>query len=333
VTPHESSKVVTYNIVIFADQAQSLPWFLNNPCRCCGQNDHSLLRIENEGDYRKMIYGCPVVLIGDDAVDASKQVQHNYLKYRACPAKMVEKYAYCPEAIEAALQTYQKKGDGAYLSQRSLTEFIDEARRKYIGKQDHDVFRRSDYLHSPLSDFSINESKVDMCDIRAPIFCDLDGVLVDFEAGIKKIFKKLPNEIPKKVMWATVAKVRGFYANLPWMKDGKELWESIKRFNPIILTAAPKGSWAEKQKREWVNRELGAQVRMIVSTTKYEHCPPSIPPAILIDDRNSHCENWTRAGGNAILHSSATATIGRLTESQIQFNEMPPLDFLKTIFG
>jgi hypothetical protein len=36
--------------------------------------------------------------------------------------------------------------------------------------------------------------------------------------------------------------------NLPWMPDGRNLWDHIKEFEPVILTGIPRGNWASSQK-------------------------------------------------------------------------------------
>lgn len=62
------------------------------------------------------------------------------------------------------------------------------------------------------------------------IFCDLDGVLVDFNSGVKKLFNgRSPDELPNQgMMWGAISKSDQFYANLPWTEDGKVLWDAIK---------------------------------------------------------------------------------------------------------
>ena len=145
--------------------------------------------------------------------------------------------------------------------------------------------------------------------------------MVDFEGGVSTLLHKPINEMTKKELWSRAARTEGFYSHLPWTVDGKILWEMIEQYNPIILTAAPRGSWAEKQKREWVDRELGVDVRMIVSTRKYEECPPTNPPAILIDDKMVHCQAWEEAGGMAIFHIDAASTIYCLQDMGLQMDK------------
>ena len=70
------------------------------------------------------------------------------------------------------------------------------------------------------------KSKQATISATVPIFCDLDGVLVDFDAGVQKLFKnKKAAEISPKVLWPKLATTPGFYEDLPWMHDGRRLWQ------------------------------------------------------------------------------------------------------------
>jgi len=93
------------------------------------------------------------------------------------------------------------------------------------------------------------------------IFCDLDGVLVDFDYGVKKILKKSPDQLPECLMWAVIKKTPNFYTNLYWTHDGKQLWNFIKDFQGVqLLTGIPRGfKDAITQKKSWCNSELGNQ--------------------------------------------------------------------------
>jgi len=142
------------------------------------------------------------------------------------------------------------------------------------------------------------------------IFCDLDGVLADFDAGVARLFGKGPAEVPKKQMWPRIASQKengGFFASLPWMPNGQRLWRTISGLtpSPIILTGVPMGGWAPQQKIEWCKRELGSQVPVItcLSRDKYKYCKIASDDgvsrivSILIDDREDAREPWINAGG------------------------------------
>jgi hypothetical protein len=37
------------------------------------------------------------------------------------------------------------------------------------------------------------------------VFCDLDGVLVDFDSGVKSLFNgSSPNDVPQSIMWGRI---------------------------------------------------------------------------------------------------------------------------------
>lgn len=133
------------------------------------------------------------------------------------------------------------------------------------------------------------------------LYCDLDGVLADFEGGVVKCIGKKPDELSSGVMWSALRKTPGFYENLEWRDEGRQLWNAIKKYNPIILTGCPSGGWAEQQKRNWCARELGPDVRVITCATKDKpkYC---VEGAILVDDRDKVRSEWTKKGGKFILY-------------------------------
>lgn len=133
------------------------------------------------------------------------------------------------------------------------------------------------------------------------LYCDLDGVLANFEDGVVKCIGKKPDDLTSGFMWATLRKTPGFYENLEWREEGRQLWDAIKKFNPIILTGCPRGGWAEQQKRNWCARELGPDVRVITCDTKDKpkYC---VEGSILIDDRDKVRREWTKKGGKFILY-------------------------------
>ncbi len=92
---------------------------------------------------------------------------------------------------------------------------------------------------------------------KVQVYCDLDGVLVDFAHGIKQIFdNRAPEEIPKPTMWEGVTSVDSFYENLPWTPDGKQLWTAIQPLSPDILTGVPYYVNSRREKVNWCRREL-----------------------------------------------------------------------------
>jgi len=135
------------------------------------------------------------------------------------------------------------------------------------------------------------------------LFCDLDGVLADFNAGVKSRFKKYPVEMNQQLMWGLINKSSTFFELLPWMERGEELWNSIRKYDPIILTGVPYGNkTAAEQKRKWCAKNLGEHVKVICcnSKDKPKYC---LDESILIDDRPNIANDWKEKGGEFILYT------------------------------
>lgn len=111
-----------------------------------------------------------------------------------------------------------------------------------------------------------------------------------------------------------------FYNSLEKMPDADQLFYGVE--NPIICTGKPMGNWAESQKREWVAREYGADVPVIVcyAREKGEFAAKKVSNdgrlhgAILIDDRESNRGAWEALGGCFILHTSASKSLAELKD-------------------
>ena len=155
------------------------------------------------------------------------------------------------------------------------------------------------------------------------IFCDMDGVLVDFDQGYKDLTYKSTshaNEQGKTEFWNIFRKSldeKGlkeydYWVNLPWIKpDGKTLWEFIKPYSPYILTAPSLDPGSKQGKREWVERELPEAKNIYFR--KAESKPTFAGKnKILIDDRKDTVDAWTANGGIGIYHTSAANTIKEL---------------------
>ena len=149
------------------------------------------------------------------------------------------------------------------------------------------------------------------------LFVDLDGVLVDFELGVKIVTGSHPSHLPPRVMWPQLARSPGFYEHLHWMSDGQELWAAVKHRNPIILTGLPLGRWAEPQKRAWCARELGPSVPVITCLSRdkarvAKDVTPSGHTPVLVDDRDWLRGSWEAMGGVFVHHTDAATSIGAL---------------------
>jgi len=145
------------------------------------------------------------------------------------------------------------------------------------------------------------------------IYCDLDGVLTDFDGAYLKLTGiDLSNKFhdgPK--FWEPINKAGvEFWTNMDWKNDGKRLWKYIQKHNPKILSAPSRNVESRIGKISWVERELPG-VELILKYAKNKK-DLSEPNSILIDDRPENINDWIEAGGIGILHLNTKHTIDQL---------------------
>jgi hypothetical protein len=143
------------------------------------------------------------------------------------------------------------------------------------------------------------------------LFLDLDGVLADFDRGVREVTGQPPEALPLRSMWAALARAPRFFETLAFMEDAELLWRFCAPYQPTILTGLPLGSWAPAQKRRWVARMLGASVPVITCMSR-EKPRYSGPGHVLVDDRAEAGAGWEAKGGTFVHHRSASASIDAL---------------------
>ena len=97
------------------------------------------------------------------------------------------------------------------------------------------------------------------------IFIDMDGVLTDFERRFEQFAGVTPDEYmsqktiqvgEKKAneeFWDLVDEQVGvrFWAGMPWMPEGEELYKYIKKYKPTILTSPSRNEASKIGKGVW----------------------------------------------------------------------------------
>ena len=168
------------------------------------------------------------------------------------------------------------------------------------------------------------------------IYCDMDGVLVDFDEGYKELTGVSTHHADsqgKKEFWKAFRQglkdkdisEESYWANLNWMSDGKKLWDYISPYNPYVLTApAVNFDFPEelrysrdynesiKGKIDWGQRL--SNMRKMYFRSAARKADFAGPGKILIDDRKDTIDAWNANGGIGILHTSAVNTIKQLKE-------------------
>jgi len=166
------------------------------------------------------------------------------------------------------------------------------------------------------NDEKMREEKEDKGTGGYKIYCDMDGVLCDFDKRFMEFSNGMPpgkyeSKFGKKAFWKLISeKGVGYWVGIPWMLDGKQLWNYIKPYNPSLLSAPSMEESSRLGKRLWVRNNIpGTKLILRSAEQKQEFANPN---AILIDDRPSNIEQWRAKGGIGILHTSADETIEQL---------------------
>ena len=145
------------------------------------------------------------------------------------------------------------------------------------------------------------------------IYCDMDGVLVDFDRGFKDQFGCYPGELARPDMWEKILHTPDYWFNLPPKDDALELISYIKNFDFAILTGLPHHGFdkANIEKRRWIEKHIGPNIEIIccLSKEKQNYLQEG---DILIDDYQPNIDRWITAGGLGILHQSTIQTISIL---------------------
>lgn len=101
------------------------------------------------------------------------------------------------------------------------------------------------------------------------LFCDLDGVLVDFDAGVQKLFGKPADQVPSNRLWPAIHdSSKHFFRDLSWMADGEELWDALQR-SPCtvnILTGVSMRGAVVQDKYEWCRQHLCVETNLVDMT-------------------------------------------------------------------
>ena len=148
------------------------------------------------------------------------------------------------------------------------------------------------------------------------LFLDADGVLADFDDGVRKLLGASPKQYIAKhgrgTFWKRLARAKNFYGKLPEMPDARQLFDGVKHLQPTILTGLPLGTWAAPQKVEWAARHFpGVPIVTCMAREKHKHMQPG---DVLVDDREKHREAYEKAGVIFVHHKNAEDSLKQLAK-------------------
>ena len=158
------------------------------------------------------------------------------------------------------------------------------------------------------------------------IYCDMDGVLCDFDKKFDHYYGIPPREYyttkgSKAFEEAVNEAGIEFWSKMDWMPGGQELWSIIGKYNPYILTSPSKFKYAKEGKQEWINNNLNPQPKKILfAQTGDKHSMMTADPknSMLIDDYWPNLAPWKALGGIAIMHKDINKTKDILSKFRIQ---------------
>jgi hypothetical protein len=101
---------------------------------------------------------------------------------------------------------------------------------------------------------------------KVTVFCDLDGVLADFDSAVLQVRKENPRLHNCTKIWDIVNSKPGFYRNLPLTADAMDLWSKLvdnPQINLQVLTAVSMGHGVAEHKFAWCKQFLayGGNIR------------------------------------------------------------------------
>jgi len=149
------------------------------------------------------------------------------------------------------------------------------------------------------------------------IYCDLDGVLSNFDSRFQQYGNMSPakyeEKFGKEKFWKVVDdQGEQFWSQMNWMKDGKELWSYIKKYKPTLLSAPSRANSSRVGKHKWVKQHLPNTKLILVDAANKQNY--SSFHKLLIDDNSKNIDQWRAKGGTGILHKSANQTISELKD-------------------
>jgi len=163
------------------------------------------------------------------------------------------------------------------------------------------------------------------------IYCDMDGVLVNFERGAElavghRFMSSVLDSVKKEDQERILKLKEIFWSNLPMMPDAMRLWRVITKYDAQILSA--EASWDREAgvkysrigKMMWVKKNLGVslnRVHIVKRSEKKYYAQSEAGSNLLIDDFKDNIIEFERAGGKTIYHQSVSHTLDQLKKHGI----------------
>lgn len=159
------------------------------------------------------------------------------------------------------------------------------------------------------------------------VYIDMDGVLADFDNGVRRLCHREPlnqsccTHAETDALWDDIRQVPHFYAQLDPIEGSIAMVQAIYAQlgdRCQILTGIPKPHRhienTIEDKVEWVRRLVSVDIRVniVYRAEKQQFCTG--PQDILIDDYDKNICEWQAAGGTGILFRDSQQTLEELQQ-------------------
>jgi hypothetical protein len=111
----------------------------SNPCKCCGSNEHPLLKVIDENNIR-VRFECPVII--HDNVSEMLKENVKEMMYRPCPLRFAGLYGYQEEDCLVALKLLDSLGIGKYWTWSIYRKFSEKVLEACINYSRQHTFKR-----------------------------------------------------------------------------------------------------------------------------------------------------------------------------------------------
>lgn len=159
------------------------------------------------------------------------------------------------------------------------------------------------------------------------IYLDLDGVLANFDSRYEQLFGVRPAEVKARAQhfwnnWSAFVEGDNF-ASLDWQPGAVDLLAYVASLNvPVEILSSSGGDkfhdTVVAQKLKWLESK-GIPYKANIVPGGAKKAAFAQPWHVLIDDTDRVVENYRKAGGTAILHTSASDTIKKLSALYLEW--------------
>lgn len=180
---------------------------------------------------------------------------------------------------------------------------------------------------------------------RFIVFCDMDGVMCNFELQFSKMIGSSPKEFEAQYgslkFWNVIAdKGELFWSSMDKMPDFDQLKAGLIKITQenqldLQVLTSTSGNWIiknhprdeakevirniEKGKLNWLMHHW-PELKVNFSGSGKSKARFAKPNSCLIDDLSKNVESFIEAGGNGIIHTSASKSLNDL---QLLINSLP----------